>query len=93
MSDLVVSRRGVEYNLKRALDRNPTIIAAGDDICAIAKARILELEADNAILVEALQNMMGAFDTPIARRKISGAFAKEARDTAKTLLSKIDTGE
>ena len=60
---------------------------------AEAAARILELEADNAILVEAMQNMMGAFDTPIARRKIPGAFAKEARNTAKALLSKIDTGE
>ena len=47
-------------------------------------------------LLEALQNMMGAFDTPIARRRIKGGFGDDARSEAKALLSKLDhqnTGE
>ena len=34
----------IEYDLKDALRRNPTIIMAGDDICARALERIEELE-------------------------------------------------
>jgi hypothetical protein len=34
------SNRGIEYDLLSALRRNPTIIQAGDDICAIAADEI-----------------------------------------------------
>jgi len=45
MSDnLVRSCLGYEYNLKEALRSNPTVILAGDDISAVALARIEELE-------------------------------------------------
>lgn len=37
-------------------------------------------------LVEALQNIMGVFDTPIARKKITGDIAEKARKQARQLL-------
>ena len=69
MSDDVVkrfNRRGTrtEYNLLSALDRNPTTINAGADICAQAKSTILaqanrieDLEAKLAKAVEALDKI------------------------------------
>jgi hypothetical protein len=38
-------------------------------------------------LREALQAMIGAFDTPIARRRIGGEFASEARKMARKVLA------
>jgi len=58
MSDyLVKSCLGYEYDLKDALRHNPTIIQAGDDICAIALGRIEALEAENAALKDAAKNV------------------------------------
>jgi len=53
--DLIKSRLGYTYDLKDALRHNPTIIQAGDDICAVALTRIEALEAENARLREALK--------------------------------------
>ena len=39
-------------------------------------------------LVEALENMLGVFDTPIVRRKLGGSFADEARMSANAALAK-----
>lgn len=35
---------------------------------------------------DALKNMMGAFDTPLARRRMSGEFCEEARESAREAL-------
>lgn len=44
-SSTIKSVLGYTYDLKAALKRNPTIIQAGDDICAVALRRIEELES------------------------------------------------
>ena len=43
----------------------------------------------NTELFEALENMIGAFDTPIARRRIKNRFADEARKEARKIIEKI----
>lgn len=43
-------------------------------------------ESTQDILVEALQNMVGVFDTPLARRQITHEFAEEARASARKAL-------
>lgn len=40
------------------------------------------------VLEEALECMLGAFDKPIARRKIDSAFANECRRIARNALGK-----
>ena len=39
-------------------------------------------------LLEALQNMIGAFDNPIVRRKLPGDFNKEAIESARAAIAK-----
>jgi len=56
--DLVKSRLGYTYDLKDALRHNPTIIQAGDDICAVALTRIEALEAENERLRKALEEVV-----------------------------------
>lgn len=41
-------------------------------------------------LVEALQNIMGVFDTPIARKKITGEIADQARKEAREVLERYE---
>lgn len=44
-------------------------------------------------VVAALQNMMGAFDTPIRRRKFpDDAFIKEAIESARAVLAELGEG-
>lgn len=40
-------------------------------------------------LIETIQNLMGAFDTPLGRLKISGDFPDEARKLAREVLSRL----
>lgn len=45
-------------------------------------------------LLECIQNLMGAFDTPIARRLIKGNFSEEARKIGRQILeSNINKNE
>ena len=41
-------------------------------------------------LIEALQNLMGAFDTPIARKKITGEVPEQARKEAREILERYE---
>lgn len=41
----MISRTGREYDLISALRRNPALIIAGDDICAVAADEIERLQA------------------------------------------------
>lgn len=42
-------------------------------------------------MLECIQNLMGYFDTPIARRKISGKDANEVREIGRNILEKYET--
>ena len=55
----------------------------GADVTLSAAMELPEVRA----LVEALENMTGAFDTPIARRKMSGEMSDEARTSARAALA------
>lgn len=44
--------------------------------------------AEKAKMLECIHNLMGVFDTPIARRKVSGEIAEEAREMGREILSK-----
>ena len=50
-----------------------------------ADVRLMEAAPD---LLEALQNMIGAFDNPIVRRKLPSDFNSEAIQSARAAISK-----
>jgi archaellum component FlaC len=41
-------------------------------------------------LIEAIENMLGVFDTPIARKKITGDIANEARKQAREIIDRYN---
>jgi len=50
---------------------------------------ITTLQKQNKELLEALENMLGAFDTPIARARDNSDFANEARREARELVERL----
>lgn len=42
---------------------------------------------DNTQLIECIQNLMGCFDTPIARKLINNPISNEARDIGRRILN------
>ncbi|HHA1718956.1 TPA: hypothetical protein ACOEGC_004654 [Enterobacter kobei] len=52
---------------------------------ALANAKLASAAPD---LLEALQNMIGAFDNPIVRRKLPSDFNSEAIQSARAAISK-----
>ena len=56
---------------------------------AMANAQLIAAAPD---LLEALQNMIGAFDNPIVRRKLPSDFNSEAIQSARAAINKA-TGE
>lgn len=59
----------------------------GDHRGAVAMANA-NLIAAAPELLEALQNMVGAYDNPIARRKLPGSFNQEAIESARDAIAK-----
>lgn len=83
--DMIRSKRGYEYSLKDALRRNPTIIAAGDDISAVALARIEDMEAKLAKAVVGLG---------LAKDAINGFVdSGDAFDEIKAILAELLKGD
>ena len=44
-------------------------------------------------LIDCIKNLMGGFDTPIARRKLVGVFIEEVREHGRKILSKLKDNE
>ena len=44
-------------------------------------------------LIDCIKNLMGVFDTPIARRKLVGVFIEEVREHGRKILSKLKDNE
>ena len=59
------------------------------DIKLLRKEKLKQLENKNDML-ECIQNLMGAFDTPIARRKINDNFSNEVRIKARKIIEKYE---
>lgn len=62
-----------------------SIAFCGKDKIAEANAQLFSAAPD---LLEALQNMIGAFDNPIVRRKLPSDFNSEAIQSARTAITK-----
>ena len=45
-----------------------------------------EIKQSKEELLDCIKNLMGAFDTPIARRKIDSEFSNEVRKLAREIL-------
>ena len=45
-----------------------------------------EIPQSKLELLECIHNLMGVFDTPVARLKLKNSFCDEARDQAKKIL-------
>lgn len=81
---------------------NAALIALAPDLVTALRALRAEVERQSATISdltrerdaarEALSSMCGAFDTPIARRRISNDFADEARRRARAALSTTKGG-
>lgn len=41
-------------------------------------------------LIECVQNLMGAFDTPLARRKYTSDFVEEVRKNGREIMEKLE---
>lgn len=80
--DRIKSKLGYEYSLKDALRHNPTIIMAGDNISAVALARIEELEAQ----VEAANAVIAAERAEVLALRAKLAKAVEVLGEAIYLL-------
>jgi hypothetical protein len=48
-----------------------------------------QLKADKEELKDAVRQMLGAFDSPIARMRMKGEFANESREFAREILERI----
>ena len=71
-------------------NKQPVVVSDGP---SFGSASVWRNAEDNAkliiaspLLAEALLNMLGAFDNPIARRKLNGVFNAEAIESAKQAL-------
>jgi len=69
--------------LSCALDPGVWVDAAGE--ASEANARLVAAVPE---LLEALLNMIGMFDTPLARIRLSGLMYDEARESARAALQK-----
>jgi hypothetical protein len=56
----------------------------------IRERSIKELSDKNQELLECVQNLMGVFDNPIARRRIEGNIVEEARMIGRNILEEYE---
>lgn len=70
------------------LDKEGEIVACAMTMDSEQDASLAQLFAAAPELLEALQNMIGAFDNPIVRRKLPSDFNSEAIQSARAAIAK-----
>lgn len=67
---------------------NSLTLPQREELVAIFKPKQSEIPQSKEELLDCIHNLMGIFDTPIARRAIQGDLAEEARAIGREILEK-----